>query len=352
MALWVDKYRPTKLDDLSYHKDQVEKIRCMVKEDNFPHLLVHGPTGAGKKTRIRCILSELYGVGAERLRLETKAFQTVSKKTIDIQTLSSNYHIELSPGDAGIHDRVVIQEIVKQMAQSAQLDTSQKPFKVLVLMDVDRLTRDAQHALRRTMEKYSANCRLILCCESLSRVIEPLQSRCVSIRVAAPSDEEIKKIALKVAESEKVSIPSTVLTEVIQKAHGNLRKCLLMIEAAKAQNYPIKENQTVPIPEWQFFIKETAELMIRTQKNETVLAVRERLYEILSRCIPATRVFEELIKALVPFCSNEVLGKMVIEAASCEHRMCKGQKAIFHLEAFVVAFMDIYATELLSKKSK
>lgn len=59
-------------------------------------------------------------------------------------------------------------------------------------MEADQLTRDAQDALRRTMEKYSSTCRLILCCESIARIIDPLRSRCMAIRVASPSDNDVK----------------------------------------------------------------------------------------------------------------------------------------------------------------
>lgn len=62
---------------------------------------------------------------------------------------------------------------------------------VLILTEVDQLTKDAQHALRRTMEKYTATCRLILCCNSTSKVIDPIRSRCLGVRVSAPTLDEV-----------------------------------------------------------------------------------------------------------------------------------------------------------------
>lgn len=112
--------------------------------------------------------------------------------------MSSAYHIELNPSDAGFHDRLVVQEVIKEIAQSPPLDTTNKPpFKgvfqrrslslvrpcgpvaqralssVVVLNEVERLSKEAQHALRRTMEKYMSVCRLILCCNSTSKVYLP-----------------------------------------------------------------------------------------------------------------------------------------------------------------------------------
>ena len=68
-----------------------------VQGGDFPHLLVYGPSGAGKKTRIMCLLREMYGAGVEKLRIEQHTFTTPSNKKIEISTISSNYHIEVNP---------------------------------------------------------------------------------------------------------------------------------------------------------------------------------------------------------------------------------------------------------------
>lgn len=104
----------------------------------------------------------------------------------------NSYLSTVNPSDAGIYDRIVISDVIKQIAQTNVIDaTGQRDFRVIVLSEVDELTKDAQHALRRTMEKYVATCRLILCVNSTSRVIPAIKSRCLGIRVAAPSHDEI-----------------------------------------------------------------------------------------------------------------------------------------------------------------
>lgn len=97
MALWVDKYRPRELSELTYHKLQAEQVSKLVDTGDFPHLLICGPNGAGKRTRIQCILKELYGPGAENVKIITQPFQTSSGRKISLTSLSSNYHIELTP---------------------------------------------------------------------------------------------------------------------------------------------------------------------------------------------------------------------------------------------------------------
>ncbi|KAG9463681.1 hypothetical protein GDO78_021294 [Eleutherodactylus coqui] len=119
-----------------------------------------------------CLLRELYGAGVEKLRIEHQTITTPSKKKIEISTIASNYHLEVNPSD---------------ITHTISLYSS-----VVLLTEVDKLTKDAQHALRRTMEKYMSTCRLILCCNSTSKVIAPIRSRCLAVRVAAPSIEEVR----------------------------------------------------------------------------------------------------------------------------------------------------------------
>ncbi len=98
MSLWVDAYRPRQLSQLSFHPEQAVQLRQLVAAGDFPHLLFYGPSGGGKKTRVSCLLRELYGAGAEHLRLDTRTFDAPSGKKLELQTVSSNFHVELCPG--------------------------------------------------------------------------------------------------------------------------------------------------------------------------------------------------------------------------------------------------------------
>jgi replication factor C subunit 3/5 len=159
-----------------------------------------------------------------------------TSRTIEVTTIGSNHHVELNPSEAGIYDRVVVQDVIKEMAQSQNLDTK-APFKIVVLNEVDKLSKDAQHALRRTMEKYVRNCRLILCSESICRVIDPLRSRCLAVRVAAPTQPEVVNILQMVAKKEKITLPDTLAKNIANLSECNMRRALLMFEASKVEKY-------------------------------------------------------------------------------------------------------------------
>nr|XP_042698738.1 replication factor C subunit 3 isoform X3 [Chrysemys picta bellii] len=310
MSLWVDKYRPCALGRVDYHREQAAQLRNLVQCGDFPHLLVYGPSGAGKKTRIMCLLRELYGGGVEKLRIEHQSITTPSKKKIEISTIASNYHLEVNPSDAGNSDRVVIQELLKTVAQSQQLETStQRDFKVVLLTEVDKLTKDAQHALRRTMEKYMATCRLILCCNSVSKIIAPIQSRCLAVRVPAPSIEDICHVLSSVCKKEGLTLPQDLARRLAEKSGRNLRKALLMCEACRVQQ---------------------------------LLEVRGRLYELLTHCIPPEIIMKGLLSELLNNCDGQLKGEVAQMAAFYEHRLQLGSKAIYHLEAFVAKFMALY----------
>ncbi|THD25512.1 Replication factor C subunit [Fasciola hepatica] len=343
MSLWVDKYTPTSLSKLDYHQKEAGYLKNLVDGGNFPHLLFYGPAGAGKRTRIMCLLRELYGSGVDRLRMEHHEFLTPSNKKVNITTVSSNFHLEVNPSDVGIYDRIVIQELIKNMASTAQLDsTQQRDFKVVVLHEADHLTRDAQHALRRTMEKFISNCRLILSAESVSKIISATRSRCLPIRIAAPSVEQIADILRNTARREGLIMPPELATRIANASERNLRRALLLAEVAKWQHNPMLPDQSIQLPDWQTFLADTAAAILSEQSPRKIIEVRGRLYELLCHCIPADVIMRGLVDNLLNSCDGNLKLELVQLAAEHEHRLQLGEKPIFHLEAFIIAFMVLY----------
>ena len=144
MSLWVDRNRPSSLAKLTLHAEITTRLHALAKSDELPHLLVYGPSGAGKKTRVMALLREIYGSGVEKIKLDHRSFKTTTNKTVEITTLGSNYHIECNPSDAGNSDRFVIQEVIKEIASHGTLQSGDKgarSFKIVILTEVDRLSR-------------------------------------------------------------------------------------------------------------------------------------------------------------------------------------------------------------------
>jgi replication factor C subunit 3/5 len=198
--------------------------------------LVYGPSGAGKKTRIVATLRELYGPGVEKIKIDSRVFQMNSSRKLEFNIVASVYHLEITPSDVGNYDRVVVQDLLKEVAQTQQVDVAaRQKFKVVVINEADHLSRDAQAALRRTMEKYSPNLRLILLANSTANIIAPIRSRTLLVRVAAPTEGEICDVLRAVGATERWDEAPGLNKRIAKESGRNLRRALLMFEAVYAQ---------------------------------------------------------------------------------------------------------------------
>eukprot|EP00669_Euglena_mutabilis_P001851 TRINITY_DN12433_c0_g1_i1.p1 TRINITY_DN12433_c0_g1~~TRINITY_DN12433_c0_g1_i1.p1 ORF type:complete len:355 (-),score=97.87 TRINITY_DN12433_c0_g1_i1:168-1211(-) len=340
--LWADKHRPKSLEHMDVHKEICQDLGKVIHEGDFPHLLFYGPSGAGKKTRIMALLRQHFGSGIDRLKSEHKTYK-VNDKTVEVSTLSSQHHIEVTPSEAGTSDRVVVMTMVKEIAESAPLDsTGAKSFKVVILNDVDMLTRGAQQALRRTMEKYMRTCRLILTASTTSKIIDPLRSRCLGIRVPLPSPEEVVGLLQTVARKEGATLPPPLAERIAESSGGNLRRALLALEACRVQQYPFTADQQVSPPDWEAYIAVVAKGIFAEQSPKQILEVRGQLYELLANCIPPEVVMRHLSTELIKGVDFNLKCEVARWAAHYEHSMKLGSKPIMHLEAFVCKFMHLY----------
>jgi replication factor C subunit 3/5 len=294
------------------------------------------------------LLRDLFGPGVEKLTLNTRQFQTPGGTKLELHTVSSNYHVELTPSDVGLHDRVVVQDIIKEIAQTQQVDVqAARRFKVVVMNEADRLSKDAQQGLRRTMEKYMGNLRLILCCTSTSKLMDPIRSRCLMLRVPAPDTEGMARVLMRVGQLEHVTLSEAYARRIGEKSDMNMRKAILMLEAAAVQSNPLNEEQDVPLADWEVFVQQVAQMMVAEQSPARLLDVRGKLYELIAHCIPEDVILKTLAWELMQRVDAGLKAEIVKQAAFYEHRLRSGNKAIYHLEAFVAKFMSMYKRFLL-----
>jgi replication factor C subunit 3/5 len=321
------------------------------------------------------MLHHLFGAGVEKLFVTQQEYKFGStSKTLTV--ISSPYHIELSPSEAGFHDAQVCMEVIKGIATEATLDADRgkqpasaavsspargrRPaYRVIVLNDVDRLSKNAQQALRRTMETCVQSTRLILVAESMSRLIDPLISRCLCLRIPAPSDDEVAELLLAcVRERCPASVPSAaIIARITEQASGNLRRAYLALEATYRQHgssaFP-SDPARVFAPEYERFITEIAADMTKdgNQSPSTLLNVRSALYSLLASLVPETLIFERLAAAVAASVPQHpvLLGMLWGHAAKFELRIAQTNvsapaisTSIVHLEAYVAAVLRTMA---------
>jgi replication factor C subunit 3/5 len=194
------------------------------------------------------------------------------------------------------------------------------------------------------MEKYSATCRLILVCSSPSKVIEPVRSRCLGIRVAAPSQGEVMAVLTATAGKEGLTLPPGLAAKIAAQSGRNVRRALLMLEAAKVAQYPFTQSQAVPSMDYERYIGTVAVDIAKEQSPRALLLVRARLYELLVNCIPADVVIKRLLAEMlgkVAPAADIVKHELAAWAAHYEHRLQLGSKELFHIEAMVARFMAV-----------
>ncbi|NHJ21174.1 MAG: replication factor C small subunit [Candidatus Lokiarchaeota archaeon] len=202
---WVEKYRPRRLDDVVNQKGIIKRLKQFIKDESMPHLIFAGPAGTGKTTSALAMVRELYG---RKMAINTT-------------------FLELNASDARGID--VIRTYIKDFAKAKPpADIS---FKILILDEADNMTAPAQQALRRTMEKYTKNCRMILICNYSNKIIPPIQSRCVVFRFSLLSNEDIKERVKFVANQEKINVSSDGLNALVEVSKGDCRRAINYLQS-------------------------------------------------------------------------------------------------------------------------
>jgi replication factor C small subunit len=216
---WTEKYRPSKLSEVIGQNAIVERLKAFVKTKSFPNMIFAGPAGVGKTTSAIAMAKELYGNKINEFFLELNASDT---RGID-----------------------VIRGKVKEFARTLPLEEGL--VKIIFLDEADALTPEAQHALRRTMEKYAPTTRFILGANYASKIIEPIQSRCVVLRFKPLNVEEMKKFIERISKGESLEIDEKAIEALIYVSEGDLRKLTNILQSAAILDKKITERSIYDI---------------------------------------------------------------------------------------------------------
>mgnify|MGYP001562040912 FL=1 len=194
-AIWTEKYRPRDFSEIKGQKEIIRRIRAFVEQQNIPHLLFAGPAGVGKSTTALVIAKKLFGDSWRQNFLELNASDTRGIETIRVN--------------------------VKDFARTRAIGNV--PFKIIFLDECDALTREAQQALRRTMENYTQTCRFILSANYSSKIIDPIQSRCAMFRVKPLDEKEIFAIIEVIEKEEKIKVNEKAKVALFAISEGDAR---------------------------------------------------------------------------------------------------------------------------------
>ena len=203
---WTEKYRPKQLDDIVGQDNIKKSIKKLFETQNMPHLLFYGPPGTGKTSTILSIAKKIYG-----------------KELIKDRIIILN-----SSQERGIK---VVREKIKSFASSSvSKEPGCPPYKIIILDEADTITNDAQTALRRSMESYSEITRFCIICNYVTRIIDPITSRCAMYKFNS-IDEDIFINKLEyICDKENIIYTKRCLKFIYKISEGDLRKGISLLQ--------------------------------------------------------------------------------------------------------------------------
>jgi replication factor C subunit 3/5 len=368
----IDKYNVKSLDDVILHKniykkliigfdqknkfhdlDKLQKIietKQYYKIDEFdqskneiynnynsmPNLLIHGPSGCGKHTLLKLLLDDIYDSTVNNITTVKYNIYGYGNKVVEVDIKQSKYHLIIEPNNTAL-DKYLIQEVVKEYAKKKIINVSYNkfPFRTVLINNVDNLNYLGQTSLRCTMERYHKTCRFILCGNQISKIIDPIRSRCLDIRIPSPNPNEIADFVYHVLLSEKKLLSRQKVDDIVKIGNGNIKKTLWILQMSL---YGINNFEL----SWEKSIDKLVELMIKfKEKKVFVLNIklipitRNILYNIFTTNIPSIEILHVLIEKIISSkqFSNILLSQIMSIISETEIRINKGTRSIIHLDS-------------------
>ncbi|XP_039121926.1 replication factor C subunit 2 isoform X2 [Dioscorea cayenensis subsp. rotundata] len=275
---WVEKYRPKQVKDVAHQDEVVRVLTNTLETANCPHMLFYGPPGTGKTTTALAIAHQLFGPELYKSRV-----------------------LELNASDdRGIN---VVRTKIKDFAAVA-VGSGQRqgypcpPYKIIILDEADSMTEDAQNALRRTMETYSKVTRFFFICNYISRIIEPLASRCAKFRFKPLSDEIMSSRILHICREEGLDLDSEALSTLGSIAQGDLRRAITYLQsAARLFGSSISSNDLISVS--GVIPEEVVQAFLAACKSNDFDLADKEVGSLIADGYPVSQMLSQLLEVIV-----------------------------------------------------
>lgn len=310
-GMWVEKYRPQTLSEVVNQTEIIGSLEALIKDPtDMPHLLFSGSAGVGKTTTALCIARQILG---EYVR---------------------DYTLELNASDErGIG---MVREKVKKFSRYAGM--TDVPFKIIILDEADEMTSDAQTALRRIIEDTAKYCRFILIANNISKIIDPIQSRCATFKFTSiPKDDVITHLEI-IAKKEKVKADKKGLQAIYDYSEGDLRHAINLLQATASLGEVTEEH-----------VKASAGLTKTTDVDEVlkialsgkILEAREKMIELIKVYGMSESDFLKYLNSAVFKTKHEKLSDILEVIAKYDYRILVGANPEIQLSALLAELGNI-----------
>ncbi len=309
LEIWTEKYRPKNLDEVIGQKHVVDRLKVWAKEKSIPNMMFAGSAGVGKTTTALALAKEIFG-----------------------QHWKENFSETNASDERGID---VVRGKIKDFAKIMPFGAS---FKIVFLDEADALTTEAQQALRRTIEKYSNVCRFVLSCNYSSKIIEPIQSRCVVFRFKSLTKEQIDDYINRIVKAENLQIDKDAMNAIYELSEGDLRKVANILQACSSHKNITKEI----IYEITAQVKpEDVKKMLAAVLSGNFEEARKQLYNLTtSQGIAGEEIIETIHKELFSLPIDEKAKLELLEKiGEYEFRLNQGSTPEIQLLALLAQFL-------------
>jgi replication factor C subunit 3/5 len=328
--------------------DEFEKIIYNLQSGiwrfaNFQHLVVYGKPGCGKEFLVNKLLEKIYNKENTQLNDIEYTINGYGNSKTKVMIKQSKFHIIIEPNSNGF-DKYLIQEIIQNYAKSDILNIFKykRLFKIVVINKIDNLSNTAQASLRRTMEKYSDKCKFIFICDQLSKMIEPLRSRCIEIRVPLPNNIQIINTLLHISKIENINLSSNDLSEILFNCNQKIYNAIWLLEFKK-YNYKFDNTKDE-------ILNNIVEMLINKKNfnSKKILNVikkcRELFYKLSITNISTQEIINDIMLKILDNFSDIKIKSNIIEITSIfELRKSLGTRHIECFEAYIIRLIYLFS---------
>lgn len=309
-TIWSEKHRPSDFSEIKGQENAIKRIEALVKSGNLPHLLLAGPAGTGKTTTALVIAKKLYG-----------------------ENYKFNF-IELNASDERGID--VVRSTIKDFARTKALGNY--PFKLILLDECDSLTKEAQQALRRTMETFVDSARFLLSCNYSSKIIDPIQSRCAVFRFRPLNPGQTKEIMSIIAEKEGLTIQEDAVNALHELCNGDVRKLTNLLQSCASESKNIDTKIVYDIIS-AAEPKEVEQILSMAIKGDFINSKKLLLDTMIKHGLSGLDIIRQIQKGIWALNLNDNSKVDMIEkCGEIEFRMVEGSDEFVQLEALLATF--------------
>ena len=328
--------------------DEFEKIITNLQSGiwrfaNFQHLVVYGKPGSGKEFLVNKLLERIYNKENTQLNDIEYTINGYGNSKTKVMIKQSKFHIVIEPNSNGF-DKYLIQEIIQNYAKTDILNIFKykRLFKIVIINKIDNLSNTAQASLRRTMEKYADSCKFIFICDQLSKMIEPLRSRCIEVRVPLPNNIQILNTLLHISQIENINLNSTDLQNILVNSNHKIYNAIWFLELKKfGYTYDNTKDK---------ILDKIIEMLIdeRNFNSKRALNIirkcRELFYKLSITNISTQEIISEMMVKLLRYFDDITIKSHIIEITSIfELRKSQGTRHIECFEAYIIRLIYLFS---------